>query len=277
MTLSFETSISYILSFIDNKVITLILMVSFFIIVFFYLKRKSKSGFSIIHRLWRFLIGYNYSNESDFINDIMEIEEFNCYYNTNAVSRRQKHKFEAWIRKFELDFKLISKLNKNLCIDKLKIRKVSGRFYFFSILSFIIFVLVLFMPVLNIAIKPAGLINFQDSGWFFIYKDKAREYQYFGNNNNTWLIKKEDCSDTKKITSKLNNNVIVAICESFENKEYQQYLTNLIKEQQWVFGAFCFILFIMCMYLMKYITALTFVIDARKSLLIKIRNYRKNR
>lgn len=277
MTLSFETSINYILSFIDNKVMALILVTLFFIVIFFYLKRKSKSGFSIIYRLWGFLMGCNYRNKKDFINDIMEIEEFNCYYNTNAVSRRQKYKFEAWIKKFELDFKLISKLKKNLCIDKLKIRKVNIKFYFFVILTLFVFVFTLFMPVLNIAIKPAGLINFQDSGWFFIYKDKAREYQYFSDNKNTWLIKKEDCSDTKKIIPKLNNNVIVAICESFESKEYQQHLTSLIKEQQWVFGTFCFILFIICMYLMKYIISLTFVIDARQNLLVKIRNYRKNR
>ncbi|MEM8094100.1 DUF6216 family protein, partial [Morganella morganii] len=105
---------------------------------------------------------------------MLEIEEFNYYYNTSKVSKRQKKKFQHWVRKFELDFKLISKLKRNLCIERLKIKKIN-KILFFALPVEIAFLLTLvFIPVLNIAVKPAGLVSINNSEWFLINKDGAR-------------------------------------------------------------------------------------------------------
>ncbi|MEM7989678.1 DUF6216 family protein, partial [Morganella morganii] len=71
MPISFETSISYVSS-IFNKEMVFILCLSITIGLFYYIRKKSKSGFSVVRRIWRVCIGFNYKDKNDFINDILE-------------------------------------------------------------------------------------------------------------------------------------------------------------------------------------------------------------
>ncbi|XHC66405.1 DUF6216 family protein [Escherichia coli] len=51
------------------------------------------------------------------------MERFNFHYNTNATSKRQIVRFEEWVSKYELDFRLISKLKRYFDIDTLRVKK----------------------------------------------------------------------------------------------------------------------------------------------------------
>ncbi|MDF5911358.1 DUF6216 family protein [Morganella morganii] len=81
-----------------------ILCLSITIGLFYYIRKKSKSGFSVVRRIWRVCIGFNYKDKNDFINDILEIEEFNYYYNTSAVSKRQKKEISTLGQKVRIGF-----------------------------------------------------------------------------------------------------------------------------------------------------------------------------
>ncbi|HHQ6578270.1 TPA: DUF6216 family protein [Serratia fonticola] len=125
MNTQFDTFISPLLSVIDNKFILFPSIFIFMILSLYYIKRKAKSGFSIVNKFWAFWLGYKKENKHDFINEIIEVEKFNYHYNTDAVSLKQKKKFEDWIKKYELNFRIIAKLKRNLIIDTLKIKKVN--------------------------------------------------------------------------------------------------------------------------------------------------------
>ncbi|ROJ32231.1 DUF6216 family protein [Morganella morganii] len=276
MPISFETSISYVSS-IFNKEMVFILCLSITIGLFYYIRKKSKSGFSVVRRIWRVCIGFNYKDKNDFINDILEIEEFNYYYNTSAVSKRQKKKFQHWVRKFELDFKLISKLKSNLCIERLKIKKIN-KILFFSLPVEIAFLLTLvFIPVLNIAVKPAGLVSINNSEWFLINKDGAREYQYFGGDTPAWIINKDNCLSPEEIKSTLDKDTVTMICNTFDNKSDQDYLVKLIKEQRLVYGFLAITILLVSVFRFKYMLFLSYTLDARKMLFNKIKLYKKRK
>lgn len=122
-----ETIFSFYQKYSDTIYYIFILIIILFII--FYYKYRAKSAFSIIHRLLIFIIGKDKSNndKNSLINDIMEIEKFNFYYKTNAVSLRQIQKFEKWVRKYELDYRLLSKLKGEFDIEELNVRNVPSK------------------------------------------------------------------------------------------------------------------------------------------------------
>ncbi|WP_353428180.1 MULTISPECIES: DUF6216 family protein [Enterobacter] len=105
-------------------------MVSLFIIALlllfflYYVKHKAQSGFSIANRIFVLFIRNKERNRKELIDEIIDIEHFNFHYNTRATSLRQTTAFETWIRKYELDFRIISKLKHMLDIESLKITKV---------------------------------------------------------------------------------------------------------------------------------------------------------
>lgn len=276
MPISFETSISY-LSSIFNKEMVFVICFLIIICLFYYIRKKSKSGFSVIRRIWGVCIGFNCKNKNDLINDIVEIEEFNYYYNTNAVSKRQKKKFQHWVRKFELDFKLISKLKNNLCIEKLKIKKINMLFFLSLPVEIALLLTLVFIPILNIAVKPAGLVSINNSEWFLINKDGAREYQYFGGNTPEWIINKDNCLSPEEIKSTLDKDTVTMICNTFDNKSDQDYLVKLIKEQRLAYGFLAIAILLVSVFLFKYMLFLSYTLDARKMLFYKIKSYKKRK
>ncbi|EHS7909566.1 hypothetical protein KWJ70_004417, partial [Salmonella enterica subsp. enterica] len=112
MNIPFNSPFSYLAELITNK--DLFPLYSIILVILFYLhfRNKSKSGFSISNKWYMILIGYKKDKKTekkrDLIDDIIDIEKFNFHYNTNATSKRQIERFEEWVNKYELDFKLIS-------------------------------------------------------------------------------------------------------------------------------------------------------------------------
>lgn len=110
-----ETFISFLWGIIDNKIVSLFIIAILLLTFLYYVKRKAQSGFSIANRIFMLFLRNKERNTKELIDEIIDIERFNFYYNTQAISLRQATAFETWIRKYELDFRIISKL-KNLSL-----------------------------------------------------------------------------------------------------------------------------------------------------------------
>ena len=146
--------LSFEISPIFSEHIKFIIFLLFIVLggIYFYL--RTDSLFSIFYRLIILFLGKPRTN-TDLINDIVEIEKFNFLYNKNAVSIRQKSRFEKWIFDYELDFKLITKVGKQLDIDNLKLRKIKkgGAIFLYSVCS----IFLLFFFAFSIFFAKLGL------------------------------------------------------------------------------------------------------------------------
>jgi len=272
----FDTFISPLLSIMDNKFILFPFIFTMMISSLYYIKRKAKSGFSIVNRFWAFWLGYKKESKHDFINDIIEIEKFNYHYNTDAVSIKQKKKFEDWIKKYELNFRIIAKLKRNLIIDTLKIKKINKAVPILTFLSLFI-PLFLFFAALVVAIKPAGLININDTGWFWFNEKEAIEYNFLGGRESFWVITPQECEKKTDIVIKLPPQTIDIICESFNSKRSLEYIDSLIEKQRWAFGIFSVIFLFFVISLFMQTISLLITYDARKMVFLKIKKHRSER
>lgn len=68
-------------------------------------------------------------------------------------------------KKYELDFRMISKLKTNFDIENLKISKINKKIPAGLFIAMFIPFIIGFETFI-IAAKPAGLININDTGWF---------------------------------------------------------------------------------------------------------------
>lgn len=272
----FDKIISTVERLIDNDLIFFLVLLVTPILLVFFMIHKIKSGFSISHRLWLILFGNKSEEEGDLLSEIRCLEKFNYHYNTYAVSIRQKNKFESWIKKYELDFKLISKLKKNLDMETLKVKKVH---WAIPVLLFVFsFVpLTLSLGVSVIAVKPAGLISINDTGWFWINNKEAVEYDFFGVTKNGWIINKDSCKNYLAMELNIEENKENIICKMFENASYMEYIDILIKKQRWFFGVFGVILIMISILTCREIMYFLITYDVRKMIFKKIKFYRYKR
>ena len=276
MNTQIDTIISPLLSIIDNKFILFPFIFAMMISSLYYIKRKAKSGFSIVNRFWAFWLGYKKERKHDFINDIIEIEKFNYHYNADAVSIKQKKNFEDWIRKYELNFRIIAKLKRNFIIETLKIKKINKVVPTLTFLSIFI-PLFLFFAALIVAIKPSGLININNTGWFWFNKEEAIEYSFLGGRESSWVITPQECEKKTDVAIKLSPQTINIICESFNSKRSLEYIDALVEKQRWVFGMLSIIFLFFVTFLFMQTISLLITYDARKMIFLKIKKYRSDR
>lgn len=275
MNTMLDELISPLHSILENKFLLFILISLVIIGSIWFIKNKAKSGFSISDRFFKFWTGYDIESNNDLLSDIKEVEKFNYDYNMNAMSKRQKNSFESWVKKYELDFKVISKLKFCFSIEYLKVKKIHvliplSLFFLLIIIAFI------FSTSTTIAVKPAGLIKFDDTGWFWFNSHEAVEYNFIKNDTKDWLITKEQC-DKGEFSVRFSKYSIGKICNSFNNKISIDYINNLIKKQRWLFGFISAFLFLASIYLFSKIITILISYDARKMIYLKINKYRKNR
>ncbi|EBI4207824.1 hypothetical protein CNZ80_17335, partial [Salmonella enterica] len=212
----------------------------------------------------------------ELIDEIIDIEKFNFQYNTRAVSKRQKTNFEAWIKKYELDFRMISKLKTNFDIENLKISKINKKIPAGLFIAMFIPFIIGFETFI-IAAKPAGLININDTGWFWFNKHEALQYKYLGSTKNAWVITPESCINKEKIKIELHKDTIDTICESFSSKRSLDYIDKLIAKQRIFFGTVTIILAITMLVIFKITISLLTTYDARRMVFFKVKRYRKKR
>ncbi|QPB42545.1 DUF6216 family protein [Rodentibacter haemolyticus] len=274
-----ETIFSFYQKYSDTIYYIFILIIILFII--FYYKYRAKSAFSIIHRLLIFIIGKDKSNndKNSLINDIMEIEKFNFYYKTNAVSLRQIQKFEKWVRKYELDYRLLSKLKGEFDIEELNVRNVPSKKKLLSIIIVFSITFLCFLsclPILiNLSIGNSALLEFKDSGeTYWVSNYEARKFSYsdifYTSKNHNNEITHRYCEENKKEINISENNLEV-ICSMFVNKEDKEFLDKILKDQHIFFRYFIFILTIALYIFINYMFRLANILDAYNMIKRKVK------
>ncbi|TCP95502.1 hypothetical protein EDC44_1083 [Cricetibacter osteomyelitidis] len=251
------------------------------LLVIFYYKHRAKSAFSIIHRILIFIIGKDRVNndKESLINDIIEIEKFNFYYKTNALSLRHKQEFESWVRKYELDYRLLSKLKENFDIEQLNILNIPSKIkLLITIIGFsITFICFLsFLPILiNLSIGNFALLEFKDSGEiYWVSHDEARKFSYsdifYISNNHKNEITPYNCEENK-IEISIHSNNLKTLCGLFFNKEDKEFLDKILREQHIFFRYFMFILTIALYLFINYIFRLANTRDAYNMIKRKVK------
>ncbi|MEQ5091695.1 DUF6216 family protein [Providencia rettgeri] len=107
-----------------------------------------------------------------------------------------------------------------------------------SIFFLLIIIAFIFSTSTTIAIKPAGLIKFDDTGWFWFNSHEAVEYNFIKNDAKNWHIIKEQC-DKGEFSVRFSKDSVGLICDTFNDKVSIDYINNLIKNKDgfWVLSA----------------------------------------
>ena len=274
MNFSFDSIFSYISDLLENKPLFILIVTIVLILTLYYFKRKASSGFSLAYRFHKFLFGTGLQNKKDLIHEINSIEQFNFFFNTRAISISQKKSFEKWIKKYELDFKIIGKLKNNLNMDNLKITKYSWR-YLTILLAIILLIFTSSFGSAIVAIKPAGLININNTGWFWFNEQGAEEYDFFGKGD--WGFTPKDCENQKSIRSTLPSKTVEVICNSFNKEKDKIYISKLIKKQRWFFGGLTFLIGVILYSMFRHAVVVLVTYEVRRMVFAKIRRYRNQR
>lgn len=212
---------------------------------------------------------------NELIDEIIDIERFNFYYNTRAISLRQTNAFERWIRKYELDFRIISKLKNRLDIDSLKITKVRKKtLIFFIVLSLL--TIVLSLQTLIVANTNSLLIKLDNSDWFWVNKDEARSFSILEYKNTPWVLTDKSCK-ANTTSSSLSPEHTEIICKFLDDHKGLPRLNALIKEQKIFFSVTTVFLSILFVMLVRTWLHMSCAIDARLMVHRKIKEFRQRR
>ena len=271
--------LSYINEYLNifNKIIGLVIVL---FVPCCFIKRTG-SSFSLLHKI-SFLILKNFKKTKidDFINEILDIERFNFLYNKNAISLEQKNKFENWIRKYSLDFRLITKVGKLLDMESLKLKSHKKK-YALSIIAFLLFSLITLasLPILISFInKDSVLLKFENSSWFWINQYEAKQYKFLDQEKNIWVITPETCQKNIVISEDiLSQEYQKIICNAFTDQDDIRYISKSIKSQKYSSIFLTTFLLLIISFSYKEMSKLDNNFKCRKMIFQKIKKYRKNR
>lgn len=272
----FLSSTSECLNIISTIIILIIILIS----PCYFIKRTG-SSFSLLHKT-SFLILKNFKKtlRNDLINEILEIERFNFLYHKNAISLEQKNKFENWIRKYSLDFRLITKVGKLLDMESLKL-KSHKKEYAVSIIIFLLFSLITLAssPILiSLINKDSVLLKFENSSWFWINQYEAKQYKFLDQEKNIWVITPETCQKNIVISEDiLSQEYQKIICNAFTDQDDIRYISKSIKNQKYSSIFLTTLLLIIISFSYKEMSKLDNNFKCRKMIFQKIKKYRKNR
>ncbi|WP_336297826.1 MULTISPECIES: DUF6216 family protein [unclassified Providencia] len=141
---------------------------------------------------------------------------------------------------------------------------------------FLLIIIAFFSTSTTIAVKPAGLIKFDDTGWFWFNSHEAVEYNFIKNDAKDWHITKEQC-DKDEFSVRFSKKSVDLVFDTFNDKASIDYINNLIKKQRWFFGFISAFLSLVLFYLFSKIITILISYDARKMIYLKMNKYRKNR
>lgn len=258
------------------------LFISIFIIILAILlfRKRSRSGFSIRHKILVFILGKEKSqiSKNDLINEIFEIEKFNFHYNTNAYSLRHKENFENWIREYEIDYRLIQKLGNKFDITELKIsqKPISKRLLFPIIIIYSLFTtsILAFLPnIIELVHKDSALLKFTESKkWVWVNPKVSEELVFWINTPSKITI--EMCQENnKQIDINLTHSEIQAICDIMIDKKNKNFLSKTIKEQRFLFIILFTLLLIIFYFVSCKIYKTFIIVDANKMIINKEKIY----
>lgn len=273
----FLSSTSEYLNIISTIIILIIILIS----PCYFIKRTG-SSFSLLHKT-SFLILKNFKKtlRNDLINEILEIERFNFLYHKNAISLEQKNKFENWIRKYSLDFRLITKVGKLLDMESLKLKRYKKKHVLSIILLFSLFSLITLVssPILiSLINKDSVLLKFENSSWFWINQYEAKQYKFLDQEKNIWVITPETCQKNVIISEDiLSQEYQKIICNAFTDQDDIRYISKSIKDQKYSSIFLTILLLVIILFSYKEMSKLDNNFKCRKMIFQKIKKYRKNR
>lgn len=272
-----ENIVSFIGQF--NSVINagLFLIVLYSVGLYFY--TRSGSAYSILDRLWTIFLGHKKFNNptiESMLQERKDIDKFNALFNVDAIDTQQIIAFNKWIKKYNYDTRKISRIKGWFKIESLKIKK-ANHIESILILGISISLLLFSIIIIFIGSMSMALIKIETSEpWIWVDHTEVRTL------NNKIVLNKETCLDEdfdiKNISerSRLTNNSIRIICQNFNRKEKSLTITNLISGQKTASYSSLLFIFISFRMIISFTRAIN-VSDSRRSLMKKIKEYRKSR
>lgn len=227
------------------KGLTLIILL-FIFALYFYL--KAGSSYSIMSRFWNLAIGkkeFNNIHLKELMQEREDIDKFNFVFSIKADSIEQIQRLKKRVTKQSLDIRLISRSKGYFYINTCKL-KVPKAKHLAVIILLSLFFFISTIPLMQIAIKPAALIKFNDSdSWVWINYEYAEKYtpaiplmNFF---EHRWKFNKDTCltnkSSIEKLSSlsKLPTERVKSICELFKEAKKPPILNHIIKEQKFLY------------------------------------------
>ncbi|WP_129990482.1 DUF6216 family protein [Rahnella sp. CFA14(1/10)] len=234
---------SSILKYHDIIKEILYVAVAFIVVWYFYL--RAGSSYSMMSRLWGILIGskgFKNNEISELMQEREDIDKFNFIFNVKATSIEQIKRLQKRVKKQNLDIKLISRSKGHFYINTCKLKVPKEKQIFGTLLlSAVLFFCTL--PVLQLAIKPAAMFEFNDSStWFWVNNQYAEKYippipivssffDYWRFDNDT-CTSKNFSVEKLSATTKLTNKEITAICELFKGGKTPYVIEKAITGQK---------------------------------------------
>ncbi len=228
-----------------HDIIKEILYVAAVLIVVWYFYLRAGSSYSMMSRVWGILIGskgFKNSEISELMQEREDIDKFNFIFNVKATSMEQIKRLQKRVKKQNLDIKLISRSKGHFYINTCKL-KVPKQEQIFGTLLLSVVLFFCTLPILQVAIKPAAMFEFNDSStWFWVNNQYAEKYippipivsSFFVR----WRFDKNTCTSKNfsveelSATTNLTNKEISAICEIFKGGETPYVIEKAIKGQK---------------------------------------------
>lgn len=264
-----------------HDVIKEILYVAAVLIVVWYFYLRAGSSYSMMSRLWGLVIGENgfKNNElSELMQEREDIDKFNFIFNVKATNMEQIKRLQKRVKKQNLDMKLISRSKGHFYINTCKL-KVPKQKQIFGTLLLSTALFFCTLPILQVAIRPAAMFEFNDSStWFWINNQYAEKYippipiissffEYWRFDNDT-CISKTFSLEKLSAATKLTNKEIEAICEVFKDGKTPYVIEKAIKGQNIAYFLCLFPLIFSLIYFRSVIYML-YTYDLRYALLKK--------
>ncbi len=220
---------------------------SFVLLIIFaaiWFRLRAGTSYGLLNRLYAIVIGgkdFHDNSVTGFWNDRKDIERFNTLFNTRAKSLKEVKLFIKWVERNNLDLRKLAKLNDLFDMEKREVKKAwyGPATTFFLIIGLILLVLSIF--TVELGIKNAALVKFNDeTQWMWLSHNAAYNTTYnpFRDRTQDWRLTAEICShkplNTESLATqaKLKPENITNICESFENPADIKRLDEIINSQK---------------------------------------------
>ncbi|RJT42287.1 DUF6216 family protein [Rahnella woolbedingensis] len=240
--MDFDTIISFILKY--DSLLNSLVLISACLAVLFYIQQRAGSSYSILNRLWSFMLGgkeFHSHSLTRFLRKRNDIEHFNMLFNMKAKSIDEINEFIKWMDVNNIDIKQVSQAKNWFDISALTVKRPRG---WTSLCMFITMAVTFYLLLLSltIALKPAALLKINEGEpWIWVGKEKISNYapniSFSSHSWHDWYLDEEKCAvvnfDYKNFSSfsHLRVETIKKVCESFQKPKDQKYIAKIIKGQ----------------------------------------------
>ncbi|WBF43349.1 DUF6216 family protein [Serratia rubidaea] len=241
--------------------VRLLVFIALLLIVAFYFYLRAGSSYSLLHRTWSLLVGrkkFSTPELNEFMTERLDVDKFNAIFNTQVTSVNQAVNFKNWLKKYNINIRLISRIKGWFDFEHQRVILPNGWMTLaYAILA--IASILLAMKCIIIGSSSSALIkvkNQPDEPWFWINSQKAHNYtKYYGlfynEERDSWQLTAAQCAapqvDYEKIVpnSGLSTESIKIICGLLNAKDSKNHVGKIVKEQKAFIYMFIILLLIL--------------------------------